>query len=216
MPRLFAHGQGSRFGFFSGIHGDEWSVIASVQKAILTHQAQLGSFIFIPECSPSAIQLRTRQNGEGLDLNRSFVKNPQSQEVQAIVTQLQPYTFELCVDFHEDGQHSGVYMYDSLNQEGSPKLAAFRAAISEVASLYSGIDDDMDEKLGGEINQGYKVSSPPEKDQTGEYVYEGFFDHWALIQGKTKHWMTLEVPEKMAQAQKDQIVELFFQTMILS
>lgn len=213
--QVIINGQNPKLGFFSGIHGDEWRVISSVRKVIDAYKTKLGSFVFIPELSPSAVKLRTRKNAERIDLNRSFTQNPQSKEAKKIISILQPYTFELCVDFHEDTELSGVYLYDSIDVEGSEVLASFRNQVKRVAPLFSGVDDKTDKQLGRRANQGYRVSLPPEKDENGNYTYEGFFDFWALIEGKTKRWMTLEVPTNLTELQKDKIVDIFFRTFIL-
>lgn len=209
------YGKNPKLGLFSGIHGDELGVISSVKKSVHKYRTDLKSFVFIPECSPSAVKLRTRKNAEGIDLSRSFLKNPQSIEAQIIISTLEPFAFDLCVDFHEDTELPGVYIYDSENVEGSEILASFRNQVKKVAALYSGIDDPSDEQLGRMVHEGYRVSLPPEKDENGNYIYEGFFDFWTLIEGRTKHWMTLEVPTNLTELQKDKVVDIFFQTFIL-
>jgi hypothetical protein len=208
------HGFQPKYGFFSGIHGDEWSIISSVGKTIDTYKNNLGSFLYIPTCSPSAIHLKTRKNGEGIDLNRAFTQNSHSHEALEIITLLKPYTFDLCVDFHEDIELPGVYVYDSINIEGSDLLTSFRNQIKAFVPLYSGTDDTKDHQLGGMAFEGYRVSPPPEKDSQGNFIYEGFLDYWALIEEKTKRWMTLEVPTNFSEFQKDKVVDIFFQTFI--
>lgn len=209
-------GENPKYGYFSGLHGDELGIISSLEKAIAKYKSQIGSYVCIPECSPSAIRQKTRLNGEGVDLNRSFAKHPASKEAQAIVSVLAPYKFTLCVDFHEDVKLPGVYIYDSDNRENSLELSSFRKQVIPIAPLYTGVDDHTDTTLGRYVRSGYTVNIPPGKDEQGNYVYEGFLDYWALIEGKTDRWMTLEVPTSLAQHQKDVIVEIFFSSFILS
>jgi hypothetical protein len=214
--QVITHGTNPKLGLFSGIHGEEWGIISSVKNAILTYRMQLDSFLYIPECSPSAVKRKTRLNEEGIDLNRNFTKNPQSKEVRTIISQLAPYTFDTCVDFHEDDVSPGTYMYDSENIEGSDALTSFRQQVTKITSLYSGVVDEADDKVRGVAHEGYRVTLSPQKDSQGNYIYEGFFDYWAFIEGKTKRWMTLEVPIGLRQSQKDAVVDIFFRTFLLN
>lgn len=213
--RILKKGEQPTLGLFSGTHGDEWQIIASVEKMVNTHLTELPNFLYLPETSPSAVSQKSRLNSEGIDLNRGFTKEPTSREVLDIMTILRPHHFKLCVDFHEDVEDPGVYLYDTQDIEGSQVLANFREQVSQIAPLYSGLDDERDPSLGGHIYKGYRSMNPPKKDYQGNYIYEGFLDYWALIERKTERWMTLELPTSLTPAQKDQLVEIFFQTFIL-
>jgi hypothetical protein len=199
-----------KLGLFSGLRGDEQEIILAVQKVITKLNTK---FIFIPYCSPSAIKLKTRLNSDGIDINRDFTQHPQSQESKNIINQLKLHHFEICVDFHEDNQLSGVYVYDSSDIEGTIVLENFREQVQKICPLYTGIDDRSDSFLGCEVHRGY-YSYPPQKDSFGNYIYEGFLDIWALIEKVTDRWITLELPSKLSQNQKDRIVEIFFQTFL--
>jgi len=213
--RIITKGDRPRLGLFSGIHGDEWQIIGSVERAVAHLEPALPDFLFVPECSPSAVNLKTRLNGEGVDLNRSFTREPTSAEAQKIIRVLEPQQFNLCVDFHEDVEHAGVYLYDTEDIEGSKTLAAFRSRVTEISPLYTGLDDERDPQLGGQVYKGYRVVRPPKKDYQGNHIYEGFLELWAMIEQKTLRWITVEIPTGLTQEQKDQIVMIFFQTFIL-
>lgn len=212
--RLITKGERPTLGLFSGIHGDEWQIIESAEKAIAQLNAQLPDFVFVPECSPTAVAQKTRLNGEGIDLNRSFTHYPTSAEALAILRVLQSHQFKLCVDFHEDIEHAGVYLYDTDDIEGSKTLTAFREQVTQIAPLYTGLDDERDPQLGGQVYKGYRVVRPPKKDYQGNHIYEGFIDLWAMIEQRTQRWITLELPTRLTQQQKDQIVLIFFQTLV--
>ena len=213
--RIVTKGNHPRLGLFSGIHGDEWQIISSVEKAVADLEPQLPDFLFIPQCSPTAVAQKTRLNGEGVDLNRSFTREPTSAEAQAIIRVLRQQQFNLCVDFHEDVEHAGVYLYDTEDIEGTKMLAAFRSRVTEISPLYTGLDDERDPQLGGQVYKGYRVVRPLKKDYQGQHIYEGFIDRWAMIEQKTLRWITVEIPTGLTQAQKDRIVLIFFQTFIL-
>jgi len=219
MIEVIRKGNNPKLGIFSGIHGDEWRVISSVQKSVDKYSNELSSYLYIPLCSPSAVKSKTRQNEDGVDLNRSFIKKPTIKETINIMTILKPNKFDLCVDFHEDvevSDNSGVYVYDSGNVEGSKELKSFRSQVARITPLFSGVDDNSDTELGQISNNGYRPALPPEKNKNGEYIYEGFLDFWALIEGVTKRWMTLEVPTGLTQVKKDLVVEIFVKIFILN
>lgn len=213
--RIITKGDHPHLGLFSGIHGDEWQVIGSVEKALAELEPQLPDFLFIPECSPTAVSQKTRLNGEGVDLNRCFTQEPTSTEARAVIQALQPQQFNLCVDFHEDVEHAGVYLYDTEDIESTEMLTAFRSRVTEIAPLYTGLDDESDPQLGGQVYKGYRVVRPLKKDYQGNHIYEGFIDRWAMIEQKTLRWITVEIPTGLTQEQKDRIVMIFFQTFIL-
>ncbi|HVX93174.1 MAG TPA: hypothetical protein VHA74_03630, partial [Candidatus Dojkabacteria bacterium] len=102
------------------------------------------------------------------------------------------------------------------NIEGSSILTSFRNQVKEVAPLFTGIDDSSDTGLGRMAHEGYRPSLPPEKDKDGNYIYDGYLDFWALIEGKTKRWLTLEVPTSFTDLQKEQVIDIFFKTFIFS
>ena len=110
----------------AGIHGDEHEVIDCVARALARYQSQLPGAIFIPQMSPSACAARTRQNGEGVDLNRQFLSNTQSAEARAVVERLAGERFDLCLSFHEDLREDKFYFYDSQDMEGEAKLDKLR------------------------------------------------------------------------------------------
>lgn len=213
--RIITKGSHPHLGLFSGIHGDEWQIIGSVEKTVTELESQLPDFLFIPECSPTAVAQKTRLNGEGIDLNRSFTREPTSAEARAIIRVLKQQQLSLCVDFHEDVEHPGVYLYDTEDIEGSRMLAAFRSRVAAISPLYTGLDDERDPQLGGQVYKGYRVVRPPKKDYQGNHIYEGFIDLWAMIEQKASRWITLEIPTNLTQEQKDRIVLIFFQTFIL-
>src|SRR3989344_3918964 len=201
---IITSGKDPVLGIFSGIHGDEWKIINPVRRTINKYSEDLKPFLYIPICSPSAVKEKTRKNLYGNDVNRSFVKFPNDKEVIDIISVLKSQAFKLCIDFHEDPEFQGVYVYDSADSRKSKILNIFSQEIKRInIQLYSGIDDNNDTKLGGEVIDGYRVALPPEKDNHGNFIYEGFFDHWALIKEKTQRWLTLEVPTDLDHIQKE-------------
>ena len=99
---------------FSGTHGDGNSEVTDcVTRYIDTHQSELPDYVYIPELSPTAVKLK-RRNLFGHDLNREFIHEPIDPEVITAMKILDPFTFSLCIAFHEDpDRRTSFYMYDS-------------------------------------------------------------------------------------------------------
>lgn len=194
----------------SGTHGDEYEVINSVEKAVKKYIAEMPSFIYIPEVSPSAVRLKTRENENGKDLNRDFFEESNEDESKAVMQIIRQYRFNLSVSFHEHDSMDGFYFYDSLKM---PKkmLQAIRDGISGLGvGLYSGIDDDNDLALGYRLSEGYVSCS---EDQNKEK--NGCLWTWLYRNKFVKRLVLSEIPGKVSQEVKDKIVEVIFKRLIL-
>ncbi|MDO8591843.1 MAG: succinylglutamate desuccinylase/aspartoacylase family protein, partial [bacterium] len=195
----------------AGLHGDEHEVIAGVEQALDRYKSQLPSFVFIPAMSPSAVVLKTRQNGEGLDLNRQFFGNTQSSEAKAIMERLNGQSFALCVSFHEDLAGDKFYFYDSQDMEGAARLANLRQSIRAAGvELLTGIDDTEDICLGFEFKDGYKVCLP-----APDHRLLGTFEAWALTSGLAHRVHGIEVPGKISLEKKQAVVEAVFKHLLI-
>ncbi len=107
----------------AGIHGDE-----PAPPLALLHLLEAGFFdrqahwFLVPMLNPSGFHRGTRENAEGIDLNRDY-KDVRTREVRAHVHWLrhQP-NFDLTLCLHEDWEAEGFYLYE-LNPHGRPSLA---------------------------------------------------------------------------------------------
>jgi protein MpaA len=107
----------------AGIHGDE-----PAPPLALLQLMERGSFdaranwFICPLLNPVGFQRRTRENAEGLDLNRDF-KALRALEIQAHVRWLQRQpNFDLALCLHEDWESTGYYLYE-LNPTNRRSLA---------------------------------------------------------------------------------------------
>ena len=199
-------GKNPKLLILSGTHGDEYEVIESVKKSIKHYKKNLPSFMFIPEVSPSAVKLGTRENINMVDLNRSFFENTKEQEAKDVIKLLSKYKFETCLTFHEDVDENRFYMYDSENIEDTNTLKSLRKKIKDLGvQLYSGVDDPDDPVLSYEIVEGYKSVRP--KDYPAN---SGLFDEWAFQAGIVNRIIYIEVPGKLTLLAKDKLVDAFF------
>ncbi|MGP6157227.1 MAG: succinylglutamate desuccinylase/aspartoacylase family protein [Vulcanimicrobiaceae bacterium] len=106
----------------AGIHGDEpaapWALYSIVRDGLLDRS--FGYRIWV--CTnPSGYELGTRQNAEGVDINRSFGGAGKSPEARAIVTANRDRKFAITMDLHEDYEAEGFYCYESV-LDGTPYL----------------------------------------------------------------------------------------------
>ncbi len=107
----------------AGIHGDEpappLALLELLEAGGFERQA---TWFLCPLLNPRGLAAGTRENPDGLDLNRDY-RDPQSEEVRAHVDWLrrQP-RFDLAICVHEDWEAKGYYLYEQ-NPFGRPSLA---------------------------------------------------------------------------------------------
>jgi murein peptide amidase A len=107
----------------AGIHGDEpagpLTLLALLERGRFDAHA---TWHLCPMLNPVGFDRRTRENAEGLDLNRDY-KSLKSAEIQAHARWLkrQP-NFDLVLCVHEDWEARGYYLYE-LNPAGRASLA---------------------------------------------------------------------------------------------
>lgn len=207
--RYFIHGKNPCILFDSGIHGDEYEVINCLKNSLSGKLNQLLDFLYIPEMSPSAVELKTRVNAYGLDLNRSFVSGIDSDEVTAIKNIVSNYTFDLGISFHEDPIEQRFYIYDTdlLDKE---KLLNLQLKIKNIGvDLFTGIDDSQDPVLGYEFVGGYK------KNHTSTVLKnDGTFLNWVIDQSILKRAFMPEIPGKISLDKKQKLVDLLIDELI--
>lgn len=110
----------------SGVHGDE---PAPVQSVIEMWQTGLFSeafnWVLCPLVNPVGMARGTRENGDGIDLNRDY-RHPSTAEVKFhtewVNQNLPPEKFAIALNLHEDWEAKGPYLY-SLSPTGSQTLA---------------------------------------------------------------------------------------------
>lgn len=107
----------------AGIHGDEpagpLALLEMFEAGVFDHRA---TWFICPLLNPVGFMRRTRENAEGLDLNRDY-KALRSNEIQAhrLWLRRQP-NFDLAFCLHEDWEAQGFYLYE-LNPNQRPSLA---------------------------------------------------------------------------------------------
>lgn len=135
-PILFAHRPATnpkapRILLSAGIHGDE----AAGPLAILEHLAADGFYhqfewAIFPALNPSGLLLGSRENAQGIDLNRDF-KNRKAIESRFFIDQIENFSsFDLHLSLHEDWEYDKAYLYE-LNSSGQPSIAGELLPVAE-------------------------------------------------------------------------------------
>ena len=107
----------------AGIHGDEpappLALLQLLEGGFFDHRA---IWFLCPLLNPTGFPRGTRENADGLDLNRDY-RRSQSSEISAHLRWLgmQP-RFDLGLCLHEDWEATGTYLYE-LNPQQRPSLA---------------------------------------------------------------------------------------------
>jgi murein peptide amidase A len=106
----------------TGVHGDEPSGPLTILRMLREDAWPDASLWLMPCLNPTGFRLNTRENADGIDLNREY-RQPKAAEVRAHIQWLerQP-SFDLSLLLHEDWEANGFYVYE-LNPENRPSLA---------------------------------------------------------------------------------------------
>ncbi|MBI3597081.1 MAG: M14 family metallocarboxypeptidase [Nitrospirae bacterium] len=121
-----------------GIHGDEpggvWAVLEFLKRyRSLPDLYQRFEFTILPCTNPFGYEHSTRKNAADIDLNRQF-KNPSPPpEVQYVKKAVGDRPFLLAMEFHEDIDTPGFYLYE-LTQDGDPSWG--REMIARIGAKY--------------------------------------------------------------------------------
>lgn len=128
----------------TGMHGDEpggpAALLHLLENGLLERQL---SFHICPMLNPTGFEQGTRENVNGVDMNRDYLKL-QNAEVQGHVKWLEKRNPELFISLHEDWETEGFYFYEINTTGDVPERYEFMAdRISEVMPLEAGemIDD---------------------------------------------------------------------------
>jgi Succinylglutamate desuccinylase / Aspartoacylase family len=107
----------------TGIHGDEPAGPLAALKLIHENRWPKNAEIFLLPClNPTGFTLDTRENADGIDLNRDY-RNPKSAEARAHIAWLERQPkFDLYLCLHEDWESHGFYIYEQ-NPDSKPSLA---------------------------------------------------------------------------------------------
>jgi hypothetical protein len=168
----------------SGIHGDEPAGPLALLQLIQEHRWPAGLDLWLCPClNPAGLARNTRENLDGLDLNRRYhhLDAPETR-AHAGWLQRQP-AFDLALCLHEDWESHGFYLYE-LNPDQHPSLAEqIIRAVNPVCPIDPSDIIEGREAHGGIIRP---ISDPLARPEWPEAFY--------LLQHKTRLSYTLEAP----------------------
>ena len=168
----------------AGIHGDEPAApLAALKLLQENHWPDAAEIFLLPCLNPVGYTRNTRENEDGVDLNRDY-RHPQCASTRAHIAWLkrQP-KFDLYLCLHEDWESHGFYLYEQ-NPENKTSLA--QPMIDAVRAI---CPIDTTEVIEGREARGGIIRpniAPAERPQWPEAV-------WLLVQ-KARQGYTLEAP----------------------
>ena len=113
----------------AGVHGDEpappWALLSIARDGLLDRAF---AYRLWPCTNPSGYKRGTRENAEGIDVNRSFGRGGSSVESHAIANENRDWRFLLNLDLHEDFEAEGFYCYE-------PRIDALELGPSVVQAI---------------------------------------------------------------------------------
>ncbi|MEQ1840136.1 MAG: M14 family metallocarboxypeptidase [Verrucomicrobiales bacterium] len=146
----------------AGIHGDEPCGPDALLRFLELHQLSCDcDWVIAPVLNPSGLRQGTRENAEGIDLNRDFFRR-ETGEVCALIDWWvsQDRGCDLHLSLHEDWETSGLYLYE-INTGGVGSLAEkILASIQKIVPLESSGPVD-----GHELSAPGLILHDPEPDE---------------------------------------------------
>ena len=125
-----------------GMHGDEPAGVEAAISFLARDNTELlnhFSFVVIPCINPDGYIHETRENKDDVDINRSFETDD---VVEAVIVKnaIRDMQFTLTVDFHEDYEANGFYLYEGIKNEQylGPKITKVVKSIGPIDTEDSG------------------------------------------------------------------------------
>ena len=166
-----------------GVHGDEPAGVEAVLQFLARDNTELlkrFSFTVIPCVNPSGYVHDTRENRDGIDINRSF-EEEKVREVVILKRAIGQTQFSFAIDFHEDYEATGFYLYEGKKDEKylGPKIANAVKSIGPIDTEDSGED-------APDIAEGvYKVASKWGTQGLAPYLLHYHSEHVIITETPT-------------------------------
>ncbi|MEK6889960.1 MAG: M14 family metallocarboxypeptidase [Nanoarchaeota archaeon] len=170
----------------AGVHGDEPAGVEAVIRFLEADNSSLldyFEFYILPCLNPYGYARNVRWNSDGLDINRTF-ENNLSMEAVLVKTLLADKQFDLSIDFHEDWEYRGFYLFE-ISKDNS-QLG--KEIINKIACK---CEIKKEERIDGFINNNGVIKLDCE--EFGERVMALY-----LANNHVQHSITLETPTQWA------------------
>lgn len=117
----------------AGMHGDEPAGPLAIEAWWREEDTREINWLICPVLNPTGILAQTRDNAQGVDLNRDYLLQ-QTAEVRAHVAWLERQTVpDLFLSLHEDWETEGFYFYEISLSEDQPYRA--RRILDQVRTI---------------------------------------------------------------------------------
>ena len=97
----------------AGIHGDEPAGVEAILTFLEQHLPRWRDqfhFDVFPCLNPFGFSHNLRENSDGIDINRTFEDEP-TVEARAVQLVLEHSKYDLFIEFHEDWEYDGFYLF---------------------------------------------------------------------------------------------------------
>jgi predicted deacylase len=168
----------------TGIHGDEPAGPLAMLQLLQENRWPANADIWLCPClNPTGFPLNTRENAQGIDLNRQYLE-PKAEEIRAHIAWLEKQPrFDVSLCLHEDWEAAGFYVYE-LNPDHRPSLGqAIISRVAEVCPIDMSLMIEGRPAVNGIISP---VADPRSRPQWPEAFY--------LFTNKTRLSYTMEAP----------------------
>jgi len=201
---MLQYGEGDKSVFLSaGMHGDEPAGVEALIR-FLEGSGVTGEgikkwydkyqFTIIPCMNPTGIEKGIRENIKGTDLNRKFggrAGKDTPEEVMIVQRAVEGKRFDLYIDFHEDIEGEGFYLYEVLHKGG--------ICIGEkiIADMSRGYTIDLRDRIDG-FHNCRGVICPQKEEKTFPVKRSNLpFPLYMYLKG-TRYCLTMESPTRFS------------------
>jgi protein MpaA len=182
----------------AGMHGDEPAGPAAIIHFLERNNSHLFehfNFLLLPCINSAGFEHNKRENPDGIDINRSFERDDIA-EVNIVKEALHGLRFAFTIDFHEDWEATGFYLYENKRDKEWQGPAIINA-VKEMGNIdISSAESDIPLYEGGS-----QVDPAWGKKGFTPYLYHCHTDHviitetptaWDIEQRANAHLVALD------------------------
>jgi len=159
-------GAGRRIYLSAGIHGDEPAGPLAIMKILGSSwlAESDADWTICPTLNPHGLRAGTRENADGIDLNRDYQRRQSAEVAAHAAWLLERQAPELFLSLHEDWETTGFYFYEiNLDLDQPTRAEAILAAVARMLPIESTPTiDGHDVRLPGWIHHAAEADLPDE------------------------------------------------------
>lgn len=120
----------------TGMHGDEpagpLAVLDLLRRRTLPEDIAVD---IVPLLNPTGLEKKTRENAEGVDVNRDYNAVPRTAEARQHMAWLAGRQWDLALCLHEDYEATGFYVYEVKPEAAASQALAVLNAVRELLPI---------------------------------------------------------------------------------